>query len=236
MDKKDGRSTPPEAGIPSLNALLRNKQAATKPGQKSKPAAGEFQGAAKSLNDVLKVQGRAAHYDSGTAKPSAAGRPADSLPGVEALLHAPRHAGGGPAGNATITRQRTGVQAATGRRGLLVLGVAALFATAFLFHYWKNNSVPDSEVARQLLAVVADVDRYKAAQGQLPTQLSLLPSFPKDAVEWPIENYGVQLAAPKLEYFLVDAPGGYIVIARLANEVWVYDSIKAQPLRREYTE
>lgn len=107
----------------------------------------------------------------------------------------------------------------------------ALVASVLLFR--PNPSLPDSEVARRLLTVVEDIARYKKQNNRLPQRLSELPGFPQDAVEWPIEDYAVRLASPKMEFFFVDAPGGYIVIARFADEVWVFDSLKAKPLRRE---
>lgn len=224
--------------LPGINSLLREMSAGDSGARRNaKPVLGESLGQTKNLNELLNEQGR-----DGVVVPSARSvDPAPTSKVVTSLLHehlssASPHSDTLVASEKNPNRPISDRASSREHRWRPLAIVAALLVLVVVVGYWKGHGVPDSALARQLLAVAADVDKYKAAQGKLPAQLGLLPSFPEEAIEWPIENYGVQLPVPKPEYFMVDAPGGYILIAKYADEVWVYDSMKSSPLRREMAE
>lgn len=120
------------------------------------------------------------------------------------------------------------------RKVIRIGGLVTVLLLISLGIFYKATviPVPDSEVARQLMKVVEGIEDYRETNHELPDRLSVLDAFPKDAIEFRPQHYGVQLAAPKLELFYGAHTTGYFVIARYADEAWIYREKSKQKFQK----
>lgn len=105
--------------------------------------------------------------------------------------------------------------------------VIALFlllgaALAIYQHQPGKMSYP-SPLATQVAQLAAAVDAHYAKNGNLPATLTELGAFPPDALQWPVENYGLHLMDRRTEFFFDGVSGDdYFVIGRSGAEAWIF--------------
>lgn len=104
------------------------------------------------------------------------------------------------------------------------VAVLVILLAAFAFQHLTAPKLRqvESPVAQFALDMAFALERYREENGLLPAQLSQLPEFPGNAIEWRIDQYPVKLAEPRQEFFYLDLPAGFIVISRKGNEAWSY--------------
>lgn len=115
--------------------------------------------------------------------------------------------------------------------GLLVAIVIGVFMSQH-----NQQSLPESVVVQQLKSIVDGIEKYHQENDRTPDKLSDLPEFPIGAVEWPVDQYELQLETSALEFFYFEDAKGYIVISRYEDEAWLYTDtgnpkIKRVPIR-----
>lgn len=115
---------------------------------------------------------------------------------------------------------------------IVLVALLTVTITTFFLSNKKKPAVPESLVARQLMSIVDGLEKYRSENNRLPDKLSDLLVFPRNAVEWPIEKYYVQLETPLLELFFAVDSEGYIVVARHENEAWTYTENATIALRK----
>ncbi len=106
----------------------------------------------------------------------------------------------------------------------IVLAVLLALGTAFTIYQQQSDSVSSSSpLAGQVKQLALAVDAYYQKNQRMPESLSELQGFPKDAVEWPMENYGVLLLEPRNEFFFDgESSHDYLIIARQGEEAWAF--------------
>ena len=206
----------PAAGE-SLEQLLRTGSAA-KPRAAANPAAtaaAEFEGIEALAHPGSAVRSRPPAQPKSTAQELPFAAPTDFLPDrpTNAVKSAPES--GAPSRfsfNIPLPLKRV-VMAV-----LLLLGVAL----PIYQHTLGKVSYP-SPLAAQVAQLAASVDAHVAKHGSLPATLTKLDTFPPDALQWPVENYGLRLMDQRLEFFFGgDLSNDYFVIGRLGEEAWIF--------------
>jgi hypothetical protein len=117
----------------------------------------------------------------------------------------------------------------------VMLFTVILLSVVYLFIISKQSpeiDIPDSQVARQVMLVVENLEDYRKNNQSLPKGLAMLDNFPRDAVEWPLDNWGAQMMAPQFEFFFVTDAAGYVLIGRYGNEAWMYTEKEEPHLQR----
>ncbi len=104
--------------------------------------------------------------------------------------------------------------------------VICLLAIGFTYRHW-HHQIGDivagaQRSPRQILSEIeGDLARYVRQHGMLPTTLTALDAFPRDAIEWPIEYRSVRNLEGRPELLLVPEEGGrYQIIYRDDGVVW----------------
>jgi hypothetical protein len=108
--------------------------------------------------------------------------------------------------------------------GRIMLAVLLVVGVAFTIYQHPPGKVSyPSPLAAVVAQLAVSVDAHYAKQGSLPATLTQLEGFPKDAVEWPIERYGVRLLERRMEFFFSGASGyEYVIIGRQGEEAWAF--------------
>ena len=96
----------------------------------------------------------------------------------------------------------------------------------------NQQSLPESVVVQQLKSIVDGTEKYHQENDRTPDKLSDLPEFPIGAVEWPVDQYELQLETSALEFFYFEDAKGYVVISRYEDEAWIYTNTGSPKIRR----
>lgn len=104
--------------------------------------------------------------------------------------------------------------------------LAALLVVVVALAIYQNQprkaSAPDT-LAGQVAQLASAVDAYYEKNRSLPRTLGELEAFPKNAIEWPIDQYGVRLLDQSTEYFFVGTSGyDYVIVGRQGEEAWAF--------------
>ena len=101
---------------------------------------------------------------------------------------------------------------------LLAVGVALV-----IYQQQPDKASASDTLAGQVAQLASAVDAYYRKNQSLPRTLGELDGFPKDAVEWPIDQYGVRLLERRAEFFFDGASGyEYVIIGRQGEEAWAF--------------
>jgi hypothetical protein len=101
---------------------------------------------------------------------------------------------------------------------LLVVGIA--FA---IYQHQPGKAGAPTPLAGQVRQLASAVDAYYDKNKSLPRSLGELEGFPKEAVEWPMDRYGVRLLERRAEFFFDGASGyEYLIIGRQGEEAWAF--------------
>ena len=206
----------PAAGE-SLEQLLRTGSAA-QPRAAANPAAtatAEFEGIEALAHPGSAVRSRPVVQPTSTVQQAQRVAPADALADELAdVAHAAPESGAASRFGFNIPLPGKQVVIAV----LLLLGIAM----AVYQHQPGKVSYP-SPIAATVAQLAASVDAYYAKQGSLPATLTQLETFPSDAVQWPMENYGLYLMDRRTEFFFGGDSGyDYVVIGRVGEEAWAF--------------
>ena len=253
-DKKD-------SDLPSVADILKKSGKANKPGlneqykrtQKNSPTRPE------GLEELLK-KGQKAHTSQPKIKKGGGARAAN-LPNIEALINArpqpkpstktnpslsnnPRQSHEplqkiiGSLSQKNTTSQSTQARDTGGHNknrkvfSFALIGLLAVTFTVLFMRYQTQESLPESAVAQQLMSIVNGIENYRLERNRMPEMLAELPEFPQGAIEWPVDQYDIQLETSALELFLLKDSTGYIVMSRYGNEAWMYTE-KGKPKLRK---
>lgn len=113
-----------------------------------------------------------------------------------------------------------------------LIGLLAVVVIGFLISQKGQQQLPESAVAQQLMDIVKGIEKYQLKNDRTPKKLSDLPEFPENAVEWPVDQYQIQLEASALELFYFEDVEGYVVMSRYGDEAWMYTE-KGEPALRQ---
>jgi len=101
---------------------------------------------------------------------------------------------------------------------LLAVGVALV-----IYQQQPDKASASDTLAGQVAQLASAVDAYYRKNQSLPRTLGELDGFPKDAVEWPIDQYGVRLLDQSTEYFFDGTSGyDYVIVGRQGEEAWAF--------------
>lgn len=103
-----------------------------------------------------------------------------------------------------------------------LIGLLIVIVVGFTLKYQTQKMLPESALAQQLMLIAGGIDRYRLENNRSPKRLSVLPEFPDGAVEWPVDQYNIQLESNALELFYWEDARGYILILRFGGEAWMY--------------
>ena len=108
--------------------------------------------------------------------------------------------------------------------GRIMLAVLLAVGVAFaIYQYQPDKASAPATLAGQVAQLASAVDAYYQKNQSLPRTLGELEGFPKDAVEWPIERYGVRLLERRTEFFFEGTSGyEYVIVGRLGEEAWAF--------------
>lgn len=115
---------------------------------------------------------------------------------------------------------------------IVIISVFIVIVTSFFYAKQDKVIAPESALAQQLMVVVNGIEKYRLENNKTPEKLSDLLEFPREAVEWRIDQYNLQLEATVLEFFFWEDFNGYIVISRLGDEAWMYTEQGESKLKR----
>jgi hypothetical protein len=108
-------------------------------------------------------------------------------------------------------------------QGIVLITLLVMCIGFAIFQHQSGKVSYPSPLAAQVAQLASAVDAYYEKHRSLPQTLGELEMFPKDAVEWPIENYGVQLLEQRTEYFFSGSSSDdYLIIGRDGEEAWAF--------------
>ena len=103
---------------------------------------------------------------------------------------------------------------------VLLVVVGGAFA---IYQQQSGKAAAPTALAGQVTQLASAVDGYYQKNQSLPRTLGELEEFPEDAVEWPIDRYGVRLLERRTEYFFDGVSGyDYLIIGRHGEEAWAF--------------
>ena len=101
---------------------------------------------------------------------------------------------------------------------LLAVGVALV-----IYQQQPDKASASDTLAGQVAQLASAVDAYYQKNKSLPRTLGELEAFPKNAIEWPIDQYGVRLLDQSTEYFFDGTSGyDYVIVGRQGEEAWAF--------------
>jgi len=124
----------------------------------------------------------------------------------------------------------------------LVFRTLAILALAGIGYTWITIIASDEAaseqqdkppIAQSVEALAADVIEVRNSGAPLPDNLSDLPSFPVDGIEWDIEQYQLVMRDPRPEFFFIpNTVDGFVIVGRYMSDSWQYLERLDPPLEK----